>query len=183
MFSQSRNSKGSLGLNVAAAAVLLVGSAAHAADHFTLTAYTNSLAGNSLVHGKYELAIDQLSLDAHSLASESVSTNRCVALIVTRKFDEAKSACNDAVSAAQQELAGLPISQSYARQDYRQYLASAYSNRAVLSYLLNDKTGAQVDLQKAEAVAPKDNTVASNVTALQSHDAVAQVSIAQSKQR
>ena len=182
MFSHSRNSrKGTL--SMAVAAVLLVGSAAQAADHFTLTAFTNSLSGDSLVHGNYARAIDQLNLDAHSLASESVDTNRCVALIVTRKLDEAKTACDDAVRIAQKDLVSLPISQSYSRQDYRQYLASAYSNRAVLSYMLNDKTAAQTDLKKAEAAAPKDATVAGNVTALQSHDAVAQVSIAQSKQR
>jgi hypothetical protein len=182
MFSHSRNSrKGTLVLK--AVAVSLIGSAAHAADHFTLTAYSNSLSGDSLVHGNYALAIDQLTLDAHSFANASVDTNRCVALVVTRKFDEAKIACDNAVSVAQKELAGLPISQSYSRQDYRQYLASAYSNRAVLAYMMNDKVAAQVDLQKAEAAAPKDATVANNVTALQSHDAVAQVSIAQSKQR
>lgn len=181
MSSQSRNSrKATQALQVAFAAALLLGSAAYAADEqrsFELTAFSNTASGNSLVHGDYQLALRQLDFDAHSLDNVTEVTNRCVALTVTRKLQEARPACDAAVRAAKADLTSLPVSMSWARQDYRNYLALAYSNRAVLSWALNDTAGAQADLQKAAAVAPKAQFVARNLTALQSHAAVAQVSV------
>jgi hypothetical protein len=182
MSSHSRNSrKATQALHLALAAALLAGSAAHAADqshNFELAAFSNTLAGDSLVRGNYDMAFQQIAVDEHSLVSQAtISTNRCVALIVTRKFQEAHAACDAAVHAAQQEIVSLPVSMSWARQDYLEYLALAYSNRAVLSYISNDTVAAQADLKKAEAAAPKAPFVARNLTALQSHTAVAQVSV------
>jgi hypothetical protein len=186
MSSQSRNSrKATQALKLALATALLGGSAAYAADasHFELTAFSNTAAGYSLVHGDYDLALRQVDFDAHSLESESAITNRCVALTVTRKFQEAHTTCDAAVRAAQAEITGLPVSMSWARRDYREYLAVAYSNRAVLNWALNDVTAAQADLKKAQAVAPKAEFVAKNLTALQSHNAnaVAQVSVVEKR--
>lgn len=186
MSSQSRNSrKATQALKLALAAALLGGSAAYAADasHFELTAFSNTSSGYSLVHGNYELAMRQLDFDAHSLESVSAITNRCVALTVTHKFQEAHTACDAAVRAAQTEITGLPVSMSWARRDYREYLAVAYSNRAVLNWASNDVLGAQDDLKKAQAVAPKAEFVAKNLTALQSHNAnaVAQVSVVEKR--
>ena len=181
MSSQSRNSrKAPQALQVAFAAALLVGSAAYAADEqrsFELTAFSNTASGYSLVHGDYQLALRQVDFDAHSLESVTAVTNRCVALTVTRKLQEARTACDAAVRAAKEEITSLPVSMSWARQDYREYLALAYSNRAVLNWALKDTAGAQADLEKAAAVAPKAQFVARNLTALQSHNAVAQVSV------
>lgn len=67
---------------------------------------------------------------------------------------------------------------SFDRTDYRDYLALAYSNRAVFNWMSNDTAAAQSDLKKAAAAAPKAEFVARNVTALQSHSTVAQVSVA-----
>ena len=186
MSSQSRNSrKATQALKLALAAALLGGSAAYAADgsRFELTAFSNTASGYSLVHGNYGLALQQLNFDADSLESVSAITNRCVALTVTRKFQEAHTACDAAVRAAQAELTSLPVSMSWSRRDYRDYLAVAYSNRAVLNWALNDVTAVQADLKKAQAVAPKAEFVARNLTALQSHNtnAVAQVSVAEKR--
>jgi hypothetical protein len=186
MSSQSRNSrKATQALKLALAAALLSGSAAYAADasHFELTAFSNTAAGYSLVHGDYALALRQLNFDANSLESVSAITNRCVALTVTRKLQEAHAACDAAVRAAQMEITSLPVSMTWARSDYRDYLAVAYSNRAVLNWASNDVIAAQTDLKKAQAVAPKAEFVAKNLTALQTHNenSVAQVSVAPTK--
>ena len=157
------------------------GSAAQAADQprtFELTAFSNTASGYSLVHGDYERALRQIKLDTHTLDNATAVTNRCVALIVTRRFQEAHTACNAAVRAAKDEITALPVSMSWARQDYREYLALAYSNRAVLNWAANDAAAAQADLEKAQAVAPKAEFVTRNLTALQSHSAVAQIAVA-----
>ncbi len=183
MSSQSRNSrKATQAVHLAfAAALLAAGSAAQAADQprtFELTAFSNTASGYSLVHGNYDLALRQLAVDGHSFDNVTDVTNRCVAFIVTRKFHEAHDACDAAVRAAKDEITTLPVSMSWARQDYRQYLALAYSNRAVLNWAQNDTAAAQADLKKAEAVAPRAEFVARNLTALQSHAAVAQIAVA-----
>lgn len=183
MSSHSRNSrKATQALHLAFAAALLAGSAARAADqprNFELAAFSNTLAGDSLVHGDYEAAYQQLAIDEHSFSASpsTIATNRCVTLIMTHKFEEAHTACNSAVSAAKLEIVSLPVSVSWARQEFRDYLALAYSNRAVLDYLTNDTTAAQADLNKAVAVSPKAELVARNLTVLQSHNAVAQVAV------
>jgi tetratricopeptide (TPR) repeat protein len=183
MSSQSRNSrKATQAAKLAVAAALLAaGVGAQAADQprtFELTAFSNTASGYALVHGNYDLALRQLDFDAHSLENVTAVTNRCVALIVTRKFEEARHACDTAVRNAKAEITNLPVSMSWARQDYREYLALAYSNRAVLDWASNDTAAAQEDLKKAEAVAPKAPFVARNLTALQSHAAVAQIAVA-----
>jgi hypothetical protein len=182
MFSYSRNSrKPTQALQLAFAATLLVGSAAYAADEprtFELTAFSNGTAGEALTSGDYNSALRDLSTHAHPLYSDTTSTNRCVAYTVTRQLQAAHTACDAAVREAQQEVSTLPVSMFWARSEYRDYLAVAYSNRAVLNWVSNDTVAAQSDLKKAAAVAPKAAFVARNQTALQSHSTVAQVSVA-----
>jgi hypothetical protein len=183
MSSHSRNSrKATQALHLAFAAALLAGSAAHAADqprNFELAAFSNTLAGDSLVRGNYDAAFQQLAIDAHSLTASpaTIATNRCVTLIMTHKFEEAHAACNAAVSAAKLEIVTMPVSMTWDRQEFRDYLALAYSNRAVLDYLTNDTIAATADLKKAESVSPKAGLIARNLTVLQSHNAVAQVAV------
>ena len=182
MSSYSRNSrKPAQALQLALAAALLVGSAAHAADEprtFQLTAFSNGAAGESLASGDYNTALSELSKHVHSLDADSATTNRCVAYTVTRQLEAAHVACDMAVREAQQSISSLPVSMSWARSDYRDYLALAYSNRAVLNWISNDTVAAQADLKKAAAAAPKAGFVARNLTALQSHSTVAQVAVA-----
>jgi hypothetical protein len=185
MSSHSRNSRTpAQALTVAFAAALLVGSAAHAGERprsFELTAFSNATGGAALSSGDYNTALDELAAHAHSLDGDSLSTNRCVAYAVTRQMEAARAACNAAVHDAQQQIASLPVSMSWARTEYRDYLALAYSNRAVLNWISNDTAAAQADLKRAAAVAPKAEFVARNLTALQSHNAMAQVSVVPTK--
>ena len=182
MLSHSRNSrKPGQALKLAVAAALLVGSAAHAADAprtFQLTAFSNGEAGESLASGDYNTALSELSKHTHSLDADSAATNRCVAFTVTRQIEAAHVACDTAVRQAQQAISSLPVSMTWARSDYRDYLALAYSNRAVLNWVSNDTIAAQADLKKAAAAAPNAAFVARNLTALQSHSTVAQVAVA-----
>jgi hypothetical protein len=168
MFSHSRNSrKATRAVQLAFAAALIAGPAAYAAEpatgKFELTAFSNTAAGDSL--------------DAHTFARDSINTNRCVAFAVTHQLAAAHEACDAAVRDAQRQIANLGATELWARSQYRDYLALAYSNRAVVSYLSHDEAAAQADLKKAAAVAPKAEFVARNLTALQSHNAVAQVSV------
>jgi hypothetical protein len=183
MSSYSRNSrKPSQALHLVFAAALLAGSAAHAADQqhaFVLTAFSNGAAGQSIMTGDYAAAVKQLDTKSQTLLldTSSLSTNRCVAYSVTKQLDAAHSACDAAVREAQQEIANLPVSLSWARRQYRDYLALAYSNRAVLNWLSNNSTAAQDDLNRAQAVAPKADFVAHNLSVLHNRNAVAQVSV------
>jgi len=182
MSSYSRNSrKPAQALQLALAAALLVGSAAHADDQprtFQLTAVSNGTGGESLASGDYNTALSELSTHGHSLDADAVTTNRCVAYTVTRQLEAARVACDMAVREAQQAIGSLPVSMTWARSDYRDYLALAYSNRAVLNWAANDTGAAQSDLKKAAAAAPNAAFVARNLTALQSHSTVAQVAVA-----
>jgi hypothetical protein len=182
MSSYNRNSrKPAQALQLALAAALLVGSAAHAADEprtFQLTAFSNSAAGESLASGDYNTALLELNTHVHSLDADAATTNRCVAYTVTRQLEAARVACDSAVREAQQSISSLPVSMTWARSDYRDYLALAYSNRAVLNWISNDTSAAQADLKKAAAAAPKAPFVARNLTALQSHATVAQLAVA-----
>ena len=179
MSSHSRNSRKSIRtLQLAVAVAVLAGSAAYADDagHFELTAFSNGPAGTALTSGDYNTALVQLQR-SHSLDNETTSTNRCVAFSVTRRLDEARTACDAAVRDAQMQLASMPVSMSWARAEYRDYLAVAYSNRAVLHWILNDTHAAQSDLKKAAAISPKATFVARNETALESHAKFARVSL------
>jgi hypothetical protein len=174
MSSSSRNSR------IALAGALLIGSAAFAADEphtFELTAFSNGTGGPALLSGDYNTAQSELSTHRNTLDIETAATNRCVVYTVTRQIEAARAACDKAVHEAQQEMASLPVSLSWARSDYRDYLALAYSNRAVLDWVQNDSSAAQSDLKKAAAVSPKAPFVARNISVLQNHNAVAQVAV------
>lgn len=180
MFSHSRNSRTTVALQLALAGALLVGSTVYAADEahtFELTAFSNGTGGRALLSGDYNTAKQELSSHHQTLDVETAATNSCVMFTVTHQVDAAHAACDKAVREAQQEIASLPVSLSWARSEYRDYLALAYTNRAVLSWVTNDSAGAQSDMKKAAAVSPKAAFVARNLSALQNHAAVAQLSV------
>jgi hypothetical protein len=184
MSSQSRNSRTPLrALRLGVAAALLIGSAAQATDQphsFVLTAYSNGAGGEDLVAGNYDEAIKELgqhSLDL-SLDASTVSTNRCVAFAVTKQWSAARAACDQAVRDAQQDKASLPAWMSWARKRHNDYVAIAYSNRAVLHWLSDDSVNAERDLAKAQGLSPKADFVGRNLAALRTRNTVAQVMVA-----
>jgi hypothetical protein len=174
-------------LSLAAAVSLLLGSAVQAADpahNFVLTAYSNGQGGAELVSGNYAAAAEVLHQPAISTFDASTtSNNRCVALTMTKQWDSAHKACDQAVRDAQQEKALLPSYQYWARKVKNDYLALALSNRAVLHWMSSDTAGAANDLKRAETLSPKADFVTRNREALEyshSNPAVAQVSVAPS---
>ena len=174
-------------LGLTAAVSLLLGQAVQAAEpahNFVLTAYSNGMGGPELISGNYGAAA--AALHSHPAISafdaSTTSNNRCVALAMTKQFDSARIACDQAVRDAQQEKALLPSYQYWARKFKNDYLAVALSNRAVLHWMSADSEAAAKDLKKAESLSPKADFVMRNRAALQySHGvpamAQAQVSV------
>jgi hypothetical protein len=175
-------------LGLAATVSLLLGQAAQAAEpahNFVLTAYSNGMGGTELVSGNYGAAAETLHSPAmiSALDASTTSNNRCVAFAMTKQWDSARRACDQAVRDAQQEKAMLPSYMYWARKFKNDYLAVALSNRAVLHWISSDAQAAAIDLKRAEALSPKADFVTRNRAALEySHAApsVAQVSVAPS---
>jgi hypothetical protein len=100
---------------------------------------------------------------------------------MTKQWDSAHIACDQAVRDAQQERAMLPSYQYWARKAKNDYLALALANRAVLHWMASDSIAAANDLKRAEGLAPKADFVTRNREALEySQTAVARVSVATS---
>lgn len=185
MRSSSRNSREQLRvLGLAAAVSLLLGSAAHAGEQshsFVLTAYSNGRGGTDLVSGNYQAANEAL----HNHASLSAvdgstsSNNRCVALAVTKQWDAARTACDQAVRDAEREKAALPSYLYWSRNLENDYVAVALSNRAVVHWMSSDSAAAAADLKRAATLSPNADFVARNKSALEwAHTSVAQVDVA-----
>jgi hypothetical protein len=187
MRSSSRNSRKPLrALGLAAGVSLLLGSAAQAGEsphNFVLTAYSNGQGGPALVSGDYETAIKQLNTHTPSLISldsSTTSNNRCVALSITRQWESAKLACDEAVRDAQSERLAVSTYNIWARTTENDNVAVALSNRAVLHWMSAETAAAASDLKRAAFLSPKSDFVARNRVALQSsHGAVAQVTATQ----
>lgn len=182
MSSHSRNSRAATRvLQLACAAALLVGSSVYAADHphsFELTAISNSVGGEALVKGEYDTAAKELAQHHPALDTGELSTNRCVVLAMTHQLEAARVECNAAVHDAESKSANAPSFLNSASAGYDNYLALAYSNRAVVNWLSNNAAAAQADLKRAAAAAPRAEFVARNQTALQSRDGAVQVAVA-----
>jgi hypothetical protein len=183
MGSYSRNSRenGSW-LGLAAAASLLLGSAAQAGEHnFVLTAYTNGRGGQALVTGDYEAAGKALSYKPTLSAFDTStnSNNRCVSLTVTKQWDAAKTACDKAVRDAERDKTMLPSFESWAQGAQDNFIAVALSNRAVLHWMADNSEAAAADLKRAEQLAPKSAFVQRNKSALEySHREATRVDVA-----
>jgi hypothetical protein len=175
MRSSSRNSRKPYrvpGLTAAAVSLLLgsaVQSAEQQAHNFVLTAYSNGKGGAELLSGNYAAAADALHYHPSFAASEpgTTSNNRCVALAVTKQWDSARTACDQAVRDAQHEKASLPSYQYWARHLENDYVAVALSNRAVFHWLSSDSQAAADDLKKAQELSPKSTFVERNRAALE----------------
>jgi hypothetical protein len=186
MGSSSRNSREPLRvLGLAAAVSLLLGSAAQAGEqshNFVLTAYSNGKGGPDLVSGNYAAADKALHYRTSLSASDgsTSSNNRCVALAMTKQWDAARAACDEAVRDAEHDKASLPSYQYWARKLENDYVAVALSNRAVFHWMSADSVAAAADLKRAAALSPNADFVARNKSALEySHTAVAQTKVAQ----
>jgi hypothetical protein len=187
VFSQKRHTrKFAKSATIAAASSLLFAVAAQAevaGSPMTLTAYTNGAGGESLTHGKYDMALVELKADRSttSTAYSAKINNLCVAYAIKRQLTEAKSACDAAVKAAKYDRLS---SQRYAPGSVREnsYVAIAYTNRAIVHMLSKDTASAKADLERAKSLAPTADFVARNLAAVQnSRSTIAQLDVAPSR--
>ena len=183
MRSFSRNSRETLSvLGLAAAASLLLGSAAQAGEHnFVMAAYTDGRGGLALVSGDYAAAGKALSSKPALSAFDSStnSNNRCVSLTVTKQWDAARAACDKAVNDAERDRMSLTAFEIWARPAENDYVAVALSNRAVLHWINEESEAAAADLARAEALSPKSGIVQRNKSALEfSHRQLARTDVA-----
>ncbi len=193
MPSYSRNSRKplrALHLAIAAqAAALLTGSAVHAAEQtskFVMTVYTNGAGGPSLVMGDFGAAVSQVQHGRAARATDvaTLNTNKCVAYTMTAQLETAQTLCDAAVISARRDLSSAASATLWERPQLTEYLAIAYSNRAVLHWLSSDAVAAARDLAEAVALSPHAEFVARNIVALRSphekmphENAVAQVAV------
>ena len=148
---------------------------ADGAHRFMFTAYSDAPGGADIVAGRYRAALEKLDRHPGSLEPDAstINTNRCVAYSMTGQWQEARIACDAAVSAATKQLTASPAWWSWASLPNDDYLALAYANRAVLYWLSQDDAAAQKDIAKARELSPQADFVAQNVTALKAHRALA----------
>jgi len=184
MFSLTRSGrKPAAAVRTAVVASLMFAAAgAHAEESrtFVLTAYSNGAGGADVMAGQYTAAVEEISRGKRSQAlyPTTSSTNLCVAHAANRKLDAAREACDAAITIAKMEKLQTPAWVPSARRTQNSYIALAYSNRAVLYWLMDDEKNAALDMAKATQLAPKADFVARNTAAMRTPGAaLAQVSV------
>ncbi len=131
-----------------------------------LTVFTDGAGGPRLLSGDYDAAIAEMKAVKRAPAIKSLNvTNLCVAQIVARDWMEARGTCNAAVEAARLDRARAPSGSAMIRDRYRDLMAVAYSNRAVLSILAQDVQAGESDLMHARKASPRSPFVKSNLEA------------------
>jgi tetratricopeptide (TPR) repeat protein len=179
--------------SVALAAPLLVAStllaagsaqaAGTAQPKLVLVAYKNGVGGESLVAGRYDEALEALlkSRPQTQMAASAKAMNLCVAYAVTHQLTQARTACEVALRMAKSDkISSSRYSPGGALEN--SYIAMAYSNRAVVRMLSKDAENAQVDLKRAQSLAPSAGFVTQNVAATSApHSKIAQVEITPSR--
>lgn len=157
---------GPLRLAALASMCFAAGANAHPAHpKMVLSAYADAADGTSLLAGHYGEVI--ASLGSHGLLFKQdalpASTNLCVAYIMTHRWSEADSACDEAIEFAKLEVRDAPRS---GPDEHDVHVAVAYSNRAVLELLEQRPARAAADLSRARALAPNSEFVAQNLSRL-----------------
>jgi hypothetical protein len=137
-----------------------------AANPLYLTVYTDVAGGSKLVAGEYDAAITEYQQVSRRAAPKSLRlTNLCVAQTITQAWLAARETCNAAVEAARLDRLRAPAWPNGQRERYRDFLAVAYSNRAVLSILVQDMPAGDADLKFAHSLAPRAHFVKRNLEA------------------
>jgi hypothetical protein len=185
MPSHSRNSRFAVQVlrlafaGVAQGGALLAGSVAHAdqPNKFVMAVYENGVGGDRLVSGDYAGAMKQMHYARPS--DETRATNECVAYTMTAQFETARSVCDVAVKDAKKDILHSSSVTLWDRTQLEEFLAIAYSNRAVLDWLSHDTAAAERDLSDASALSPQGDYVAHNMTALHSSQENGEKAVAQ----
>ena len=184
MFSHKRHLGKLASASAIAASSILSFAVAQAAETtstpMVLTAYVNGVGGESVLSGKYDLALKEITKD-RSMSSTSYSAkinNQCVAYAAKKQVTEALSACDAAVKSAKYDrIASQRYSPGSAREN--SYVAIAYTNRAVVHMMAKDSESAKSDLARAQSLAPSAEFVSKNLVAVQNTSSkIAQLNVA-----
>jgi hypothetical protein len=131
-----------------------------------LTVFTDAPGGAVLLEGDYANAIGEIrKLNRVPAVTSLHITNLCVAQIASREWADARNTCDAAIKAARLDKVRAPSWPSSARARYKDFVAVAYSNRAVLSLLSADMTAGEDDLLRAQKIAPRAQFVKLNLAA------------------
>jgi hypothetical protein len=171
-------------LGAALALALASGTAlADGAHQFVFTAYTDAVGGADVIAGRYQAALEELRSHPASmdLDPSARNTNLCVAYSMTLQWREARATCDAAVRDASTQRLSVPTWLGWTQQAEDEYLALAYTNRAVMHWMLRDSAAAEKDLTKAQGLAPQADFVARNVVALATHVTLARAAAAAPK--
>ncbi len=130
-----------------------------------MSVYLDAVGGDSVLAGDYQSAIRRI--ESHNasgdLDSVAAATNLCVAYTMARQWDEAASRCDRAVTGARLSDVDDVYDSGKGRGNR---MATAYSNRAVLEWLRNDRQKAVTDLTRARSSGPRLELVAHNWLAM-----------------
>lgn len=144
-------------------------------SRWVVEVYAEGIAGKELLHGNFAAAATKLGSRQHKpqLEALTTSTNRCVALTMTKQWQAAQVACDEAIETARNKDIDIPSWLSGGMTHAEDPLALAYSNRAVLHWMLADTNSASRDLARARALSPHSVMVAHNAMLLMSGNPVA----------
>jgi hypothetical protein len=142
---------------------------------FRLTAYADAAGGERLIAGQYDTALVQIRSAAQTGADAEIvnKTNACVAHAALRQLDQARKACDDAVTAANSDRMHASGIVSKSRLDEDESVAIAYANRAVVHSLAHEAVSCAEDLAEAYSLAPTSQFVVRNIAAFRTSRVVA----------
>jgi hypothetical protein len=127
-----------------------------------LVGFTDANGGVALDRGRMERVIERIQGKPLARASAGELTNLCVAHTALRQLVEARAACDAALESALADRTSRRARYTPPRMA-DQWVAVAYSNRAVMHWLSSDAVATHNDLAKARALAPRASYVSRNV--------------------
>jgi hypothetical protein len=133
-----------------------------ARKRLTLATYVDAAGGKALVAGRTDRALEQLYAKRAAPLAGPALTNLCVAHTVLRQWPEASDTCDAAVASATAARADGAYRPGSSLRQRNTAAAVAYSNRAVMHWLMRDTVAAQDDLASAQAILPGASFVARN---------------------
>lgn len=179
-----RNHKPATAMIAGITAVLLT-AAGHAATdaRFVLAAYSNVDGGREILSGDYKAALTALDARGRGDGAETayLSLNRCAALTMTKQWAVAQAACDKAVHDARLNKISDGGGSLEELHLLNEKVALAYSDRAVLEWLTNNRKAAAQDMAQAKSVFPQSELVAQNFAALAMRSPVVNVRSAEQR--
>lgn len=136
---------------------------ARALPAFEMAAAVDAPGGQYLADGNYMAAVSAVTASrsrVSPLEGMWLESNACVAHTKLGQFEQAGAACDKALN-----LAAIRYGSSDSRQDLNRRLAFVHANRAILRRAAGDLAAAELDMQTALTLAPKNELVQANANA------------------